>query len=159
MKAADRALNISEQAQLQNAATLLSSNLFKLQVEELLNEVDREKTYTHRQLKEWIETFSNQLKASTASAVSSGLLPASLTQDWAVQLPSVDDWVPALVSSISGSVPFCPIDELQLIGSFAMETITHPFINVDIAFTIPDSCINRYLLVLSRSINHSYCIN
>jgi hypothetical protein len=159
MKAADRALNISEQAQLQNAATLLSSNLFKLQVEELLNEVDREKTYTHRQLKEWIETFSNQLKASTASAVSSGLLPASLTQDWAVQLPSVDDWVPALVASISGSAPFCPIDELQLIGSFAMETITHPFINVDIAFTIPDSCINRYLLVLSRSINHSYCIN
>jgi hypothetical protein len=135
-------LTVNEQAQLQNAATLLSSNLFKLQVGELLQEVDRQKTYTNSQLSAFITTFTELLQTASASAVSEGHIPETLNAKWLAQT-SIKSAVP-FSNNTSVHVKFAPIEEVCVVGSFSTQTVTHPIINIDIAFTIPSMCVDRY---------------
>ena len=130
----DGVLSIDEQTQLQHTAVLINSSLFKLQVEQLLGEVDNEKIYSNSGVNKWIEEFTSNLRSVSANAIAEGKIPKVLTNQWLKSSGSLQ-----ARAVTSQSVPFSAITDIQCVGSFANHTITHPITNIDIAFVIPDT--------------------
>ncbi len=122
--------SIDEQIQLQQSASQISLSLLNLQVTELLAEVKNDALYKKTSVNEWLEAFCTSLRGLEADAIGE-----PLTKKW---LKKVN------ISGIRpvGPVPsmsFLPPSAVSVVGSLDAQTSTIPFVNIDIACSMPDS--------------------
>ncbi|KAG8194848.1 hypothetical protein JTE90_017281 [Oedothorax gibbosus] len=128
-----RILNVptaEELNELQEAETTFHSNLFKMQVDELIKELN-EKMSIREELESWIEElkdFITNIPESSACAIKDFSLDG-------IAIPIIQN--PA---SEKGTFKFCPPSNITEIGSYVLQTMCSATPVVDIAIEIPKEC-------------------
>jgi U3 small nucleolar RNA-associated protein 22 len=125
-----------EQLALQQTEILMKSNLLRLQVDEMLNEV-RNEDYRSNSLTKWIEYITDYILKSPSKIGSSDIL---LTKKWLLKSTCKNEIVLDGYSQKSTSIHFKSPKKIEVIGSYKHHTVTSPFINVDIGVTMPKEC-------------------
>lgn len=125
-----------EQLALQQTEILMKSNLLRLQVDEMLNEV-RNEDYRSNSITKWIEYITDYILKSPSKIASSDLL---LTKKWLLKSKYKKEIVLNGYSQKSTSINFKSPKKVEVIGSYKHHTITSPFINIDIGVTMPKEC-------------------
>lgn len=125
--------SLDEQMQLNQAESLVQSNLLTLQISELVNEVHLHdsKPSKLRRLHAYIDTIKSLFQSSDGVALSEKWLKMTGRD---LSLMSEDH------TGATIQMSFHPPEQVEIIGSFAHNSITSPFINVDLAVTIPTTC-------------------
>eukprot|EP01041_Mallomonas_annulata_P007991 gene7991-16353_t len=126
-----------EQLHLRETEDLMRSNVIKLQIDEIIKEVEVNKhsnTTTHTKIEEWLQTFKGIL--STIDIKNN----SDVDQEWLnshnLNLP-IDSYDGKLVK-----LKFSPPTLVTIVGSHILHTATKPFLNIDISITMPDDCFN-----------------
>ena len=122
-----------EQMHLRETEDLMRTNLMKLQVEELLGEVsiDGPNKLT-RLYDEWLLQFNESLRAIKFNK------KVVLDAKWLS-----DNHIPLMLESYEKKpiqLVFQPPVETNITGSYVQNTITKPFLNIDILVAMPDQC-------------------
>jgi U3 small nucleolar RNA-associated protein 22 len=133
-----------EQLQLNNTDTLLRSNLLKLQVDEMLNEVSCEGVLKKKKLQNAVSACVDILKSMGGSKMEGKEITSSwLKKEGLEGFDSMQHTSKGGDGSIntlnSVSIAFAAPASVTIVGSSQLNTGTSPFVNVDIAVGMPDS--------------------
>jgi hypothetical protein len=122
-----------EQMQLRETKNLMSVGLLQLQVDEMLSEVHNEKYLVKQSptIRSWIDSLAQSLKISTNL---SSISPTWLQQQGITSLSFRDP---------EATISFTPPHEIRMIGSFPLNLITNPYLNVDIVVKLPQDILNQ----------------
>lgn len=129
---------LDEQSQLNSTEFLLNSNLLNLQVENLLNEVKHQKKASSVKV---LEGVIDRIKALLMNKQQD----ETVNQLW-LTANNLDNILLSNYTKSDVSLKYRPPTEIEVIGSFATETITSPFVNVDLALVIPKECFDDRLV-------------
>ncbi|XP_042871815.1 nucleolar protein 6-like [Penaeus japonicus] len=126
---------VDELNTLRETQMLYHSNLFRMQMEEVLGEVSI-KTKHSQQLEKWMAQFSAFVKS----------LPASQnykleSTDW-MEEKNIRNPMPADVPKVSGTFLFLPPKSVQFTGSFLSNTATTQNRTVDVMLVLPRDCVH-----------------
>lgn len=122
-----------EQMHLRETENLMKTNLLKLQVDEMLEEV-KDESYLHKRgFVEWINTFRDAIPSLGTK------LNDEINIDWlhrhGVKGLNLDSYENSKIS-----MRYHPAVEANFIGSFVHKTATKPFLSVDIAVSMSPQC-------------------
>ena len=113
----------NEQVILQQTSILSRENLTNLQIEGLLEEVSSKAIYEDKTISHYCSSFSKLLSSNEEAT------PSNL-QHWLKLLN--------LKKSSQDSIVFKRPQKVQVIGSYELQTVTLPYINIDLCCTIPN---------------------
>lgn len=122
-----------EQKQLQQVEILMKTNLFHLQVKELLDQISCKDKLSTKKLDQWMTNLESDLLSQAKYTCNSRVISTS--------------WVDSLsyegLNFVNSNVEITYGTPTQVtpIGSFAYNTGTAPFYTIDIAVTMPAECI------------------
>jgi hypothetical protein len=139
--------NKEEQMHLRETQNLMTSNLLHLQVDEMLNEVHDQRgaklTSKRKALLTWLTQF--QLDLSQVSVKGGAEVTDAWLEKYNISNINLENYTSAT------SLQFHPPSEVTLVGSFALQTATKPYTNIDLVVKMPQECF------ASRDIlNHVY---
>eukprot|EP00953_Heterococcus_sp_UTEX-ZZ885_P032787 17102-Heterococcus_DN1.PRE.2 len=123
-----------------STATLFKSNLLRLQVTELLEEV---RVGYHRTAAKQAEAFLFELKQALES-MSSASVTAQSIKGTHIKLSQHSEVKPV-------TLEFAPPAAVDVVGSYLLKTIVKPSMNIDIAVEMPASCFHP-----KDFMNHKY---
>lgn len=126
---------VDELNTLRETQMLYHSNLFRMQMEEVLREVSIKAKHS-QQLEKWMNQFSAFVKSLPAS--SSYQLDNT---EW-METKSICNPMPDDVPKVSGTFLFMAPRSMQFIGSFLSNTITSQNRTVDIMLVLPKDCVH-----------------
>ncbi|XP_001359465.3 nucleolar protein 6 [Drosophila pseudoobscura] len=117
---------LEEMKELRDTRNLFHSNLFKLQVKEMLEEIQLKTKYTEY-IDNWMESFTVFTQRLKDGLVEKSQLEVPLNVD----------------KKISGFIFSKPTKEPQLIGAASTGTLLGPKIVVDVALEMPKDCLHK----------------
>jgi hypothetical protein len=117
-----------EQLALRETENLMRTGLLRLQTDEMLGEV-RSKQRSKR-LDQAFADLKRALSAADACSVNAAWLAASGLR--AIQLHSSDS-----------SLDFATPTDVFKVGSYDVDLVTSPYLNLDICVTMPDECFDK----------------
>jgi hypothetical protein len=123
-----------EQLHLRETENLIRSNLLKLQLDELINEVrfhKSEPTIVKNKLDKWLESFLKFLRNIEYDQ--------TLSQDW-LNKNHIHGIKLKAYSPKQVQMQFRTPKSVNIIGSYSFKAITRPFLNIDIAVEVPPEC-------------------
>ncbi|KAK3881250.1 hypothetical protein Pcinc_014302 [Petrolisthes cinctipes] len=127
---------MEELSVLRETQMLYHSNLFRMQMEELLGEVSMKDKQRH-QLQDWLTRFSGFL--STLPNTKECLLQST---HW-MQEKGVCDPALAGIPDVQGRFIFAPPTMVEFVGSFAASTVTKLNKAIDVMVTMPQECVHK----------------
>lgn len=135
-----------EQMHLRETQNLMTSNLLHLQVDEMLGEVhalrNAKLTSKRKTLLTWLNQFQSDLGRVKVKV-------AEVTECWMKKYDITNIHLENYTAKTS--LMFKQPAAVTVVGSFALETATKPYTNIDLAVTMPEECFS------SRDIlNHIY---
>lgn len=124
---------------MQETEQLFKSNLFRLQMEELLAEVTPPFGKANSALETALKELKGQLCALPATELSwertgEGSAEAAVSQPHLSTLR---------LNNPAVRMPFLPPSKVQLVGSYLLRTSVRPSINIDLAVEIPAKCLHE----------------
>ncbi len=134
-----------EQLQLHNTEALMRTNLLRLQVDEMLKEVNADEVFEKKKLRSWLDECLGVLRTGGQLKVGTELSTAWVTKQGVDGL-SLEGSGTANVRSL-----FAIPTSVSIVGSSTLHTATAPFLNVDIGVVMPDSLFEGKDLL-----NHGY---
>jgi hypothetical protein len=137
-----------EQMHLQQIEILMKSNLVKLQVDEMLNEVRCDDDFKKNKLNKWIDEFCNYLK-NASNYVEKSVKSKPLTKQWLQK--NFNELKLQEYYQDSISIDFKDPKSVDVVGSSKLLTSTKPYVNVDIVINIPNDCFED-----KDILNHAY---
>ena len=138
-----------EQLQLNNTDTLLRSNLLKLQVEEMLKEVSCEEISKKKKAQKMLTECIDLLKGIKGSDVEGKEISSSWLKKQGLRGFDLESSAGHL--STPASITFTAPESVGACGSFKLQTGTAPFVNFDIAVTMPAD-----MFEAGDILNHAY---
>ncbi|XP_050699179.1 nucleolar protein 6-like isoform X2 [Eriocheir sinensis] len=120
---------------LRETQMLYHSNLFRMQMEEVLSEVSL-KEKRHQQFSQWLTKLSSHL---TSLPESSSL---ELSDKKKMVRKGIHDPMLKTMPKVTGSFIFAPPEKVEVVGSFASSTITTLNPTIDVMMILPKKCIN-----------------
>ena len=152
-----------EQMHLRETENLMRSNLLKLQVDEMLTEVRDDKSGIRSRLSDWLILLIQELSGAnlpkskpasvtgTAGNKSFGITTiVDVDESW-LRLNQIGGIGLDNYCDTNATLSFKPPVSVDIIGSYKTKTITKPFLNVDIAVTMPAECFDaRCVFVYSQ---------
>lgn len=124
-----------EQSALRATEILMKSNLMQLQITEMLNEVKSSSILDKKEIKGWIQSFTEIIK---------GVKGKTYTSNWLASLKHAKDVVTLTgYNNSNTSIDFKAPSSIDIIGSSKLQTDTIPFINIDINLTMPADCMEE----------------
>ena len=134
-----------EQLQLHNTEALMRTNLLKLQIDEMLNEVQCDKAFEKKKVQTWISNCIDTIKSESKS-----MEGKKITQSW-IKAKKMKGFQLEGHDAESSVLSFSASSSINVVGSSALNTATNPLLNVDITLSMPDKCFD------SRDVlNHGY---
>ena len=137
-----------EQKQLQHTDLLMKSNLFKLEVEQLLLEVSGEKKLQKSKVTQWTEKVTEILRNASSYKKLAGsvinektLKKAGLKHHKGIELVNTGDE--------KMQITFATPSSVEQIGSAVYGTALSSMLNVDLAVTMPSDVFDHRYVVLS----------
>lgn len=122
-----------EQLVLNQTSILARENLINLQVNGMLEEVNCDKVYQNKKISHCIDNICELLRTAACKKLNSKYC----------DILKIDNNV---------KQQFKPPSHVQVIGSYDLQLITSPYINIDICCTIPDNYFDhRYVKIASQS--------
>lgn len=133
-----------EVARLRETENLFHSSLFRLQIDEMLNELAIKKKRVNS-FTEWFSSFKQSL-----TEVKPGKQHELMDQTW---LKKLGVSMPLIQSplALKGVYEFLPPTSVSIIGSYASGVSLGPHLNVDVAIEMPSKCFQG-----SDHLNHRY---
>lgn len=119
-----------EQLQLNQAQSLVKSNLISLQINEMLNEVDIERITKKKKLVEWQQSFMDALSRISSDQTTD--LSWSWLQTKQMKCLNLNQYQIDTAAHFETKSP-----TVELIGSYRSESSTFPYVNIDIALLLP----------------------
>ncbi|XP_063610087.1 nucleolar protein 6-like [Penaeus indicus] len=126
---------VDELNTLRETQMLYHSNLFRMQMEEVLGEVSMKAKHS-QQLEKWMDQFSTFIKSLPAS--SSFQLDCT---EW-METKNIRNPMPDDVPKVSGTFLFMAPRSMQFIGSFLSSTATTQNRTVDVMLVLPRDCVH-----------------
>jgi hypothetical protein len=126
-----------EQLALSNAQALLRSNLLNLQVTELISTVKTSDSAT-KKIEDWLHHLFDAINSSNDFATKKTLTEEFLINN-RMDSFALRNYDPRKTISLE---PFKP-SSINIVGSFALGTLTSPFVNCDIAVGFPDQSLEE----------------
>ncbi|XP_011497829.1 PREDICTED: nucleolar protein 6 [Ceratosolen solmsi marchali] len=127
---------VEELNQLRETENLFHSNLFRLQIEEVLSAVKVSDKY-NRLFKLWFEKFENHLN-SMEDNVEIELNNDTLFEDCDVRIP-----MKKLPNDCAGTFKFLTPSKIMVGGSYAIDTVIGPDATIDVLIEMPRSLFRR----------------
>lgn len=128
---------IDEQQQLNHTQHLLQQNLIQLQLQEMITEVTPSKLYDSKYIKSRLEIICETLMAN---ALPSG--DDVISQEWINDKGLTGIKLENYTNS-AVSLSYMKPQSIDISGSFASQTVTTPFVNIDLVLKMPGSCFNE----------------
>ncbi|XP_048484524.1 nucleolar protein 6 [Plutella xylostella] len=136
---------VRELNRLQETETLFNSNLFRLQIEEILEEVKvKEKTVTKFQ--QWFETLKKHLDNISENSTEYDLSENTLFKELKVKTP-----VSSSLKKTKCVFKFHKFQEVEIVGSYGLGCPINSKLTVDIQITVPADTYTK-----NDSINYRY---
>jgi U3 small nucleolar RNA-associated protein 22 len=124
-----------EQSALRSTEILMKSNLMQLQITEMLNEVKASPILEKKEIKAWLQAFTEVVK---------GMKNKSYSGNWLSSVTHAKDVVTLTgYNSSAISIDFKAPSSIDIIGSSKLQTDTAPFLNIDINLTMPVDCMEE----------------
>ncbi|KAJ2938467.1 hypothetical protein O0L34_g12906 [Tuta absoluta] len=136
---------VNELNRLQETETLFNSNLFRLQVEEILQEV-KVKEKTEKKFQQWFTGFKTHLGAISTDDTEYDLSEQTLAKKLKVKLPIVEK-----LKKTKCVFKFHKFTNIEIVGSFASQCAINAKLRIDIQITVPAETYTK-----NDSINYRY---
>ncbi|CAG9790746.1 unnamed protein product [Diatraea saccharalis] len=136
---------VNELNRLQETENLFNSNLFRLQVEEILHEV-KVKEKTEKKFQQWFVDFKNYLLSIPKDAVEYDLTEQTLIKKLKVKLP-----ISNKLEKTKCVFKFNKFDDVEIIGSYSLGCSINSKLRVDVQITVPADTYTK-----NDSINYRY---
>jgi U3 small nucleolar RNA-associated protein 22 len=134
-----------EQIALQNTDVILRTNIFKLQIDELLSTVEGAINSKHiLRLNKWVEDVSRVLK--TNSTLSGNEITEAWARDQCIRGFILDG-----PNHESTKIIYKPATSCSVIGSLPLSTAIAPFLALDVAVTMPSDIFDSAKDILNYS--------
>ena len=131
--------NKEEQMHLRETQNLMTSNLLHLQVDEMLSEVHDQRgaklTSKRKALLSWLTQFQTDLSKVSVKAKGGG---GEVSEEW-MQKHDISN-IHLENYTTATSLQFFSPAEVTLVGSFALQTATKPYTNIDLLVSMPHEC-------------------
>ncbi len=127
-----------EQMHLRETENLMRTNLLKLQVDEMLGEVRDDKGASNQKFLEWLASLVDSL--GSLSCPSDNAIDEAWLHRNGVHGIELENYAADLSSGTY--IEFDRPESVDVVGSFKHQTATKPYLNVDIAVTMPLKCLD-----------------
>lgn len=135
----------NEMNRLQETETLFNSNLFRLQVEEVLQEV-KVKEKTLKRFQEWFTSFKTHLLSIPEGEIEYDLSEKAFAKQLTVKLPLSNT-----LDKIKVMFKFHKFSDVQIVGSYSLGCSINSKVIVDLQITVPAEVYTK-----NDSINYKY---
>ncbi|XP_004925060.2 nucleolar protein 6 [Bombyx mori] len=136
---------VNELNRLQETETLFNSNLFRLQVEEILQEV-KVKEKVEKRFLQWFTDFKNHLDSIPTDDTEYDLTEHTLTKKIKVKLPISEE-----LKKTKCVFKFHKFETVDIVGSYALGCAINSKLVVDLQITVPSQTYTK-----NDSINYRY---
>ena len=137
-----------EQMHLQQIEILMKSNLIKLQVDEMINEIICDNDFKKNSLNKWVDQLCHHLKNAT-SYVDKSMVSKPLTKKWLQK--NFNDIILHGYYQDTISIDFKDPKAVDVVGSSKLNTATKPYMNIDVIINMPNECFDD-----KDILNHAY---
>ncbi|OXU19050.1 hypothetical protein TSAR_001365 [Trichomalopsis sarcophagae] len=127
---------VEELNQLRETENLFHSNLFRLQIEEILSAVKLKSKY-QKLFEAWYEKFETHVKSIKGTKELS-LEDNTLFNKFNVKIPMAK-----LPNDCVGTLKYSPPSSITVAGSYALETIVGPEASIDILIEMPENLFSK----------------
>ncbi|CAB3244187.1 unnamed protein product [Arctia plantaginis] len=136
---------VNELNRLQETETLFNSNLFRLQVEEIINEV-KVKEKTEKKFVQWFTEFKTYILSIPKDNTEYDLSEQTLFKKLKAKIPLNDQ-----LSKTKCIFKFYKFNDVQIVGSYALGCSINSKLRVDLQITIPSVTFTK-----NDSVNYKY---
>lgn len=136
---------VNELNRLQETETLFNSNLFRLQVEEVLEEV-KVKERTGKKFQQWFTTFKDHLNSISDDDTEYDLTEKTLAKKLKVKIPINNE-----TNKTKCIFTFHKFKDAEIVGSYALGCSINSKLKIDVQITVPAETYTK-----NDSINYRY---
>lgn len=136
---------VNELNRLQETETLFNSNLFRLQVEEIIQEV-KVKEKTQKKFTQWFAELRNYLMSIPKDDTEYDLSENTLSKKLKVKIP-----VSSELSKTKCVFKFHMFNDIEIVGSYALESSINSKLVIDLQITVPALTYTK-----NDSVNYKY---
>lgn len=121
-----------EQKNLQQIESLMNSNLFNLQVSEILAQVDCVSSFQKKKVSTWLTALVSDV--SVPQHIDNN---PSIDEKWLSNQDLSGFQLSHFIKSTKVQFDFAPPVAVETVGSSVIKTATAPFLNIDVTVTMP----------------------